>query len=502
MDINAGKIAGLREHGLFVFRGIPYAAPPTGERRWGPPEPCPQWQGTLDAFTYGAAAPQNKRPGGGLPGFDDPSNQDENCLFLNVWTPGLDDGRRPVMIWIHGGGFTIGSGSAPLYAGDLLAARGDIVYVSINFRLGLLGYLNLDEATDGAIPSTGNEGLLDQLAALEWVRDNIVSFGGDPDNVTVFGESSGAMSIGCLLAMPQAKGLFHRAILESGTGRMARSLEISQPVARRFIELTGLRNDDAAGLRALPWARLLEIQQELGVAAPGNVTPVAPVIDGRILPGVPNEVAKSGAAVKIPIIVGNNRDEMGISFLRSPGLRDMDPATLLRSVRTFVPEKDAPGLIETYRRVRAGRGQPISPAELFGAIRTDAMFRLPAIELAQAYYEHGLPAFNYLFTQESPAAGGTVGACHAMEIGFVFGRLDPNFCGAGPQAEKLSSQMQDAWLTFARTGSPSCETLGEWPPYFPGRRTMVLSGDSHVEPSVYEEERQAWQDIDKHGMIV
>ncbi len=502
VETAAGRLAGRREGTLCVFRGIPYAAPPVGERRWAPPEACPPWPGVRDASRFGPAAPQVSQAGAALPGHDAPPEQDEDCLFLNIWTPGPDDRRRPVMVWIHGGGFTAGAGSQPVYAGDRLAERGDIVYVSINFRLGLLGHLNLNEATGGAVASTGNEGLLDQLAALAWVRDNIAHFGGDPDNVTVFGESSGAMSIGCLLAMPAARGLFHRAILQSGTGRMARPLDISVSVARHFLELTGLKRDDAAGLRSLPVARLLEIQQELAATAPGNITPVAPVIDGQTLPGVPNEVAKAGAAMKIPIIVGNNRDEFNIALLRQPQLRDMDEAALTGLVQGLVPENLAAALIDAYRAIRTGRGQPASPADLFSAIRTDVMFRLPAVELARAYGEHGLPAFNYLFAQESPAAGGTIGACHAMEIGFVFGRLDPEFCGTGPAAEQLADRMQETWIAFARTGNPGGAGLGDWPPYWPGRATLVLGPESRVERSVFEEERLVWQGIDQRGTIV
>jgi para-nitrobenzyl esterase len=202
-----GKIKGVYRNGLYEFKGIPYAAPPVGARRWLPPTPHASWAGTLDTQVFSPAAPQIARPSGPvqLPGSDIIQNQDEDCLYLNLWTSGLDGASRPVMVWIHGGGFTMDSGSQPLFWGDVLASRGDIVLVSINYRIGILGFINLNEVTRGNIPATGNEGLLDQLAALEWIRDNIAAFGGDPANVTVFGESAGGMSIGCLLAMPLKK---------------------------------------------------------------------------------------------------------------------------------------------------------------------------------------------------------------------------------------------------------------------------------------------------------
>jgi para-nitrobenzyl esterase len=216
VKISGGKIEGGHEDGLFIFRGVPYAAPPLGELRWLPPQPVKPWEGVRQAKTVGAMAPQNPLLETGIDALKIEGPQDEDCLSLNIFTPGLDNARRPVMVWIHGGAFIIGAGSQSIFMEGTLAKRGDVVFVSINYRLGALGFINLKEATGGKIPATGNEGLLDQVAALEWVHDNIASFGGDPDNVTLFGESAGAMSIGCLMAMPSARGKFQKAILESG----------------------------------------------------------------------------------------------------------------------------------------------------------------------------------------------------------------------------------------------------------------------------------------------
>ena len=498
-----GQLQGSCEDGLFVFKGVPYAAAPVGERRWLPPQPGQSWQGVRPALAFAPAAPQNSRgTGRQLPGFEAVENQSEDCLFLNIWSPGLDDARRPVIVWIHGGGFTIGSGSQDLYRGNILALRGDVVVVSLSYRLGLLGFLNLNEVTGRKIPSTGNEGLLDQIAALEWVQKNISVFGGDPNNVTVFGESSGAMSIGCLQAMPASQSFFHKAILESGTGRMARTLQISVETSRQFLAFTGLKSDDSTGLRSLSIKKILAIQQELMATAPGGITPVAPVIDGVILPERPLNVVRSGSGMKTPVLAGNNLDEYKIAYARQPEMQKMDDATLVRLSRSIVPSDKVTQFIETYKNTRASRDEPVTPADIFSAIRTDAMFRVPVLQLVQAYCDVGQPAYNYLFTWKSPAFGGILGASHALEIGFVFGRPDPEFCGSGPEVQKLSGQMQDAWIAFARTGNPSCQSLGNWPIYSPGRKTMILGEKCFVANSVLEKERSIWDTIGEADPLV
>ena len=256
----SGKIEGSFENGLYVFKGIPYAAPPVGDLRWMPPQPAKPWSGVRPAKKFGPIAPQNMMAGG--PIMQVPQPQDEDCLFLNIWTPGLDNASRPVMVWIHGGAFTIGSGSDPMYDSDRLPKRGNIVLVTINYRLGMLGFLRLKEVTGGKIPATGNEGLLDQVAALKWVKENIAAFGGDPDNVTVFGESAGGMSIGCLMAMPSARGLFHKGILESGVGSTAGPLEDANNTGELFLKTAGIKADDVKALRALTPAQLLDVATE------------------------------------------------------------------------------------------------------------------------------------------------------------------------------------------------------------------------------------------------
>ena len=498
VETNAGKIEGYQRGGLCVFKGIPYAASPVGERRWLPPEPVEPWSGVRQRQSYATIAPQNPveiriiEP-------REPEPQNEDCLYLNIWTPGVDDKRRPVLFWIHGGGFTIGSGSSPVYSGRTLSQQGNTVVVTINYRLGLLGFVNLNEVTKGKIPATGNEGLLDQIAALKWVRDNIVAFGGDPDNVTIFGESAGGMSVGCLLAAPQARSLFHKAIPQSGAASTAQPLDVAVQVAEQFLDIVGLNASDVNALRSLTVEKLLTAQQDLAARMlRSNLRTgmsLQPVIDGKTLPSVPLDAIKGGSAKEIPILVGSTLDEWKLLATADQNLPRLDEAHLVRRFQRLIPAEYVENLIETYRQARDKRGAPTTPPELFMAIQTDRVFRIPAIRLAEAQQQHNQPAYNYLFTWRSPLFGGALGACHALELGFLFGTYEENFSGKGPAADALAKNIQDAWLAFAHNGDPSCESLGKWPPYGERRETMILGEECHVEEAPYDEERRAWEVI-------
>jgi len=494
-DTKSGKVEGYCQDNLYVFKGIPYAAPPVGELRWMPPQPVKPWDGVRPAKEFGPIAPQNAMAG--VPMVQVEQAQDEDCLFLNIWTPGIDNDKRPVMVWIHGGAFTIGSGSDPMYNNGSLANRGNIVLVTINYRLGMLGFLNLKEVTGGKIPATGNEGLLDQVAALKWVKDNIAAFGGDPANVTVFGESAGGMSIGCLLAMPAAKGYFQKGILESGVGSTAGPLEGAVDTAKEFLKLVGTKGDDVKALRALTVPQLLDIEMKLrkAMAGPGEIakiTATAPVIDGEIIPDVPIMVVRQGAVKDVPLLIGTNLEEWKLFAVMQPDIDKIDDAEVARRLEVFVAADNVPGLMEAYRKAREKRGAPASPAELLTAIQTDLMFRMPALQLVEAQRDNNQLTYNYLFTWKSPVMGGVMGACHALEIGFVFGGYDDMFCGSGPDADKLSECIQEAWIAFARNGDPSCKAIGKWPVYGKNRATMILDRDCHVEEAPYEDERRAW----------
>ena len=499
VETKSGKIEGSYKQDLYIFKGIPYAAPPIRERRWLPPGPVKPWKGVRQASTFGAIAPQNVRGFSIIKDYRAEEPQNEDCLYLNVWSPGLDSTHRPVLVWIHGGAFNAGSGSQPMYTGSTLALRGDVVVVTTNYRLGVLGFLRLNEVTGGRIPATGNEGLLDQVAALKWVRDNIAAFGGDPKNITVFGESAGGSSIGCLLAMPQARGLFNKAILQSGVGSMAAQSDAAVLVGEHFLRIFGLSAGDADTLRSLTVERLLAADLELRdkAIAQGEglkITATVPVVDGKTLPAKPIEAIKQGSADNIPVLVGSNLEEWKAFSATDQELPKLDEAGLVRRCQNFIPAEYVGGLIEAYRKARAKRGAPASPAELFTAIQTDRTFRMPCIRLVEAQSHHQ-PTYNYLFTWKSPILGGILGACHALDIGFVFGTYNDSFGGSGPAADRLSRNIQDAWISFARTGNPSCESAGTWPPYGERRVTMILGEECHTEEAPYEEERCAWDSI-------
>jgi len=502
VSIHQGKLEGDDQGGLFVFKGVPFAAPPAAARRWLPPEKPASWTGLRDARRFGAVAHQNPVMLTALSAMVVDGEQSEDCLLLNVWTPALDGKRRPVMVWIHGGAFTIGSGSQPLYDGSVLARRGDVVVVTVNYRLGPLGFIRLADVTNGKLPATGNEGILDQVAALQWVRDNIAEFGGDPGNVTIFGESAGGMSVGTILAMPSARGLFHKAILQSGASHTGASIARANRTAERVLSRLGVRPGDDHAIRALTPAQLLTgtllddgktPDPELGMA-------YQPVADGTLVPRAAIEMVADGSASGVAVMVGSTLEEWKLFALMDASLHKLDRGRLGARIggRLTAPAADA--LIDTYQKARAARGEPVTPAELFTAIETDRVFRIPGVRLAQVQGRHDPRVFSYLFTWPSPAIHGALGCCHALELGFVFGTNHlpgmTMFAGTGPAAEKLAVQMQDAWLAFARSGDPGCASVGSWAGYTEARRpTMVFGANTSLEDAPRDQERRAWDAI-------
>lgn len=512
IQTRSGKITGLVEEGLNVFRGIPYARPPVGQQRWLPPQPPEAWSGVYEAKAFKPIAPQPQMfPEEVPPAFADmvkalgasnPEPMDEDCLHLNIWTPGLDDARRPVMFWIHGGAFSNGSGSVPVYDGSVLATRGDVVVVTINYRLGALGFLNFNEITGGKIPATGNEGLLDQAAALEWVRDNIARFGGDPGNVLIFGESAGGMSVGALLGLPKARGLFHKAIPQSGACNTALSLEDAVKVTEIYLDLLGVKASDADALRSLSAEKLIEAQAKLGektgwTGQGQGISGMAtqPVVDGKVLPSLPLDAVRKGSADGISILVGSTLEEWKLFSLMDftvPGLKEEG---VLKRGEFKLPAEDIQRIFTAYRDARAKRNDTTAPGEIFTAMRTDQVFRMPAVRLSEVQHGRNQPVYDYLFTWPSPAMNGRLGSCHALELGFVFGKLTDTFTGSGPKAQALATKIQDAWMAFARTGNPSCESLGAWPAYGDERETMILGDTCGVEAGPYDAERSAWDSV-------
>jgi para-nitrobenzyl esterase len=502
LDVAGGRIRGHEEDGVWLFAGIPYARAPIGALRWRPPAPPEPWSGVRSATAFGPMAPQMPSvAGAGVPG--DPTEQSEDCLSINVWTPSPNDGRRPVMIWIHGGGFTSGTGSSLLYRGDDLCRNGDVVVVTCNYRLGALGYLAHPAlavaTTEGE--TFGNWGLLDQLCALRWVHEHVGAFGGDPDNVTVFGESAGAMSIAALLAAPSARGLFRRAILQSGPPYTHSSARATS-AAEDLVAALGLPDLDRRRLEAVPAVDLVEATRGLQaqLPRPGEVPiPFLPVVDGSVLPRRPEDALADGEAAGVDVLVGTNRDELTFFILGDQRFRDVnDEDGLLRWLARAVPEVPGEGVVAVYEASLRARGEATTPRDILVAAGTDLVFRWPSLSLAASQTLHGASAYVYLFTWETPVFGGLLGACHALELPFVFGSVRrpavAAFTGDGPAAEALSDQMQQAWLSFARHGNPSHEALGNWPAWDPtDRATMVFGRDSAVVDGPRNEELTVWE---------
>ena len=509
VDTTHGPIAGLAEDGLHFFRGIPYAAPPVGDRRWLPPQPVTPWRDVRDATAFGPACPQNpivistaehlERVAG---------DRSEDCLYLNVCTPGLDDARRPVMVWIHGGGFVMGAGTMPLNDPRFLVARGDVVIVSLNYRMANFGFLRLEGITGGAIPATGNEGLLDQVAALEWVRDNIARFGGDPGNVTVFGQSAGAISIGMLLAMPAAKGLLHRGILQSGACQTVQPADLADRIAAFVLESAGVSPEDTAAIRALPTERLVEIEGRMSSPVTANpelgFTPFEPNVDGRVIPRPPIDAVRDGVAAGIDILVGATLDEYKPYGETFEGLDQMDHPTVVAAAAAEYGRiegrdlgQEVAALAAAYRDARTAKGLSIDPGDLYLVLEGDRNFWMQGLLLAEAQTAHPGRVFNYMFTWPSPWRGGALGAYHGIESGFVFGTIDATNSraqhGEGPDADALAAFCQDAWLNFARTGDPNGPGVGYWPEYGADRNTMLLGARQEVVRNFNEPERGAWE---------
>jgi para-nitrobenzyl esterase len=494
-----GTVHGLERHGVLSFRGIPFAATTAGAGRWQAPAAI-DLSGDLDATEFGPSAPQNA---GGLEAMLGGGEQShgEDCLRLNVFTPGADGAGRPVMIWIHGGGFETGSGHVPWYNGTQLARRG-VVVVTINYRLGAFGFLHLGGLGLAGFDDAGNAGTLDQIAALRWVQANIRSFGGDPDNVTVFGESAGAMSIGTLLGAPAARGLFHKAILESGAADNIHSVEQATRVAERFVEAAGT-GADVERLLGLSIAEVLAAQAKTGGASIGGelALPWSPMVDGTNLPVAPNDAVARGAAADVAMLAGTTLEEMRLFQMSIPALQGMDDERLGRWFSRPLGDRPDPAAaaahaIDVYR----GRlGSAATADEVWVAAATDVVFRMPAVRLAERQARHQPNTWMYLFTYASPAFGGMLGSCHALEVPFVFDNLGlngvPMFVGpVEEQHRALAGAMADAWVAFARSGTPAAAGLPAWPAYEAGRRaTMRLDvGLCEVVDDPMGGERELW----------
>jgi para-nitrobenzyl esterase len=482
----SGKVEGFERDGVLVFRGIPYAAPPVGPRRFLPPAREDSWDGVRDATQFGPDIAQADLPVARMLGSNSGESR-EDGLYLNVWTPACDDARRPVMVWIHGGAYVFGSGSVSWYDGTRFARRGDVVVVTLNYRLGPFGFLHLTDLFGPRFAGSGNAGILDQVAALEWVRESITAFGGDPDQVTIFGESAGANSVGTLLALPSARGLFGKAIAQSGAGAWASTRERAAEIAQHTLAQLEVAPGDVEALQAMPAERLFAVQPNATVDADAGHSALTwqPVIDGDTLVQMPLDAVKAGSSAGVHLMTGTNEHEMTLFQVLDPNIAKLDDAQIVGHLSHLVADPAA--LLHAYRQL----WPDITPAAMWSALATDAVFRIPAIRLAEAQAAHGR-AWMYRFTWETPVFGGVLRSTHALEIPFVFDTLDQpgadKFTGDGPERAAISEAMHRAWIAFAREADPG------WAPYEITRRaTQRFDREVELLEDPGAEQRRAWE---------
>ncbi len=515
-----GRLRGRRGTDVITFKGVPYAGSVSGKNRFKAPPPLEPWTGIRDAFTPGAPAVQTNRPSFGK---EEPFPS-EDCLFLNIWTPAVDQRRRPVMFYNHGGGFVIGSGSTWYQDGSNLAREYDVVVVANNHRLGLLGYLFLADLAGEEYASSGNQGILDIAAALKWVHENIEAFGGDPHNVMVFGESGGGAKTSCIYALPAAKEYFNKASIESGPGVHMSSRDIASETAKMVLSELALSEKDVLQLRNVPAQKLLEVQESLSkksgmglslnagrkgmlVPRPGGFLPV---VDGTYLPNHPFDPTAPAISREKPLMVGTNKDETAFFFLER---KDTDAFTMTEDGLRSRLNKDfganAQTILAAYRKSRPNA----SPADLYVAITTARSMWLGSIEIAEKKSaQKAVPVYMYMFVHESnlviPGTNHRLGAAHATEIWYKFDNVDleepqalrdpsrPGLIGTDPDRKKAALNMSQMWTTFARTGVPGAQGQPSWPAYDPQTRsTMMIDAQCRVENDPFGIERAMWDSL-------
>lgn len=523
VELRRGSLRGAIDEGIHVFKGIPYGGPTGGHLRWMPPTRADRWDGVRDALEYGPMCPQ--RPTGASSDPNRPSlitrlftpsegsrlrkgmggdRQDEDCLVLNVWTPALGDGgKRPVMVWLHGGGFASGSGSSAAYNGVNLCKRGNVVVVTINHRLNVFGYCHLADLEGSRYASSGNAGMLDIVQALDWVGDNIERFGGDPGNVTIFGESGGGRKVSTLMGMPAARGLFHRAIIQSGPGIHMQPRDQANEIAIALLSELDLKPNQVRELHNLPAERLVAAQlavsgrqdsasRQKGVIAQ---TGFVPTVEGNFLPDYAFDPVASPLCAEIPLMIGTNKHEMALFMAADPRVASntMTEDYLRERVETMAGNA-ADRVLDVYKKSYPDA----SPADLMVLIATGRTYKFDSITLAQRKAAQRAPVYMYQFDWESPALNGRLGACHALEIAFAFNNAAEFgfMTGGTKEAAALSDRMADAWIAFAKSGNPNTPSLPEWPAYDAAQRaTMMLNNECRVENDPYGEERHLWATV-------
>ena len=490
VETTSGRVSGFIRNGIHTFKGIPYGGPVSGAGRFQPPVKPTPWAGVRSSMQFGQVCPQVARTGwandeeawlfswdDGIPG--------EDCLRVNVWTPGVNDNRkRPVMVWIHGGGFQAGSGQElPSYDGENLAKGGDVVVVSLNHRLAVLGFLNLAELGGERYAASANVGQLDLVAALEWVRDNIAAFGGDPGNVTIFGQSGGGAKVSTLLAMPAARGLFHKAIVQSGSGlRMVRP-ETSARLAAAVVAELNLSRHHLDQLHQLPVAALVAAGQaamrKMGSGGGGGYRIFqrgadragwGPTVDGKILPQHPFDPAAPAIADGVPMLIGTTLNEF-VSGINNPQVDALTESELMARVREMYGEK-AGRIVDAYRQ----SNPTAKPFDLFSFISAVTTRHNAVAQSDLKAARKAAPVYQYLFTWQTPVLDGRPKAFHCAELAFCFDNVDRclNMTGGGPEARKLAARVSGAWIAFARSGNPNHAGLPKWPVYTPANGEVMI----------------------------
>jgi para-nitrobenzyl esterase len=508
IETDSGKIRGAIVEGVTVFKAIPYAAPPTGASRFLPPREPEKWSGVRDATAYAGRSPQAGLRTATRPeletfsGQPDASPDSEDCLTLHVWSPSAStDTKRPVMVWLHGGAFSYGSANSERLRGSRLAKRGDVVVVTVNHRLNIFGHLDLSEVGGPDYIASGNAGVLDLIAALKWVRVNIERFGGDPGNVTIFGESGGGGKVSALLAMPAAVGLFHRAIIQSGAAIRLRTKERSLRLTELVLKELGISATAIEQLQTTPVTRLLAAikpaERALG-PSPHRLFdryPFGPVVDGDTVPRHPFDPEAPDIMRDVPVIVGDMKDETA-SFLAPDDLiwhRTLSEAQMIDRVHA-IAGAETNRVVETYRRLYPG----VSPAERLIATTTDCNFRVRSLALARRRVANATaPLWMYSFEWETPVHGGRMKAPHAMDVPFTFDTIDlTNATDGSAAAKRLAETMSGVWAAFARNGVPDHPSIPHWPSYrLPERATLILDQVCRVDNDPRGETRTLWQGI-------
>ena len=498
VETSAGKVRGLVDSGVQVFRGIPYGGPTGGKMRFLPPSKPAPWTGVREAVAWGAMAPQ--AVAADAPPRDSMS---EDCLVLNVWTPRVDRGRRPVMVWLHGGGFSGGSGADPEYDSVNLALRGDVVAVTINHRLNIFGYLHLGDVLGKEYAASGNAGQLDIIAALGWVKENIAQFGGDPNNVTIFGQSGGARKVANLLAMPPARGLFHKAIIQSGAQLRSYPRDIASEFGVQVLRELGLKPAQVGELQAVPAERLLAAAQAIGQGIDGSSGRLGvfrmqgwmPVVDGVTLLDHPCDPVASPVSADVPLLIGTNKQEStfnmrGDKVIRSRALTEPE---LMERARLLVGTA-AERVVKGYGELFPGT----SPTERWVLMTTHRAFGYDTVAFEDRRRALGkAPVYAYQFAWQPPPNAPGMMAHHGLELTFVFDITSrvPEPTGSSPQAPALAEKMRSAWAAFAHTGNPSNPKLGAWPAYDAARTTMVFDNESKVVKDPHGGERHLWATV-------